>query len=128
MLKYSKNRKRKNLVKQFIGIEYLATMALINVYERKNEKQIKLSALSDYGIRAMKVFDENNISAVILFSTEYAEQMVRDYSDCFEIKSISDEEYLILKISVDDLKRRFVGYLTLDIIKALMSNEAVEGL
>lgn len=128
MLKYNKNRKRKNLVKQFIGIEYLATMALINVYERKNEKQIKLSALSDYGIRAMKVFDENNISAVILFSTEYAEQMVRDYSDCFEIKSISDEEYLILKISVDDLKRRFVGYLTLDIIKALMSNEAVEGL
>lgn len=115
-------------MKQFIGIEYLATMALINVYERKNEKQIKLSALSDYGIRAMKVFDENNISAVILFSTEYAEQMVRDYSDCFEIKSISDEEYLILKISVDDLKRRFVGYLTLDIIKALMSNEAVEGL
>lgn len=128
MLKYNKNRKRKSLVKQFIGIEYLATMALINVYERKNEKQIKLSALSDYGIRAMKVFDENNISAVILFSTEYAEQMVRDYSDCFEIKSISDEEYLILKISVDDLKRRFVGYLTLDIIKALMSNEAVEGL
>ena len=128
MLKYNKNRKRKNLVKQFIGIEYLATMALINVYERKNEKQIKLSALSAYGIRAMKVFDENNISAVILFSTEYAEQMVRDYSDCFEIKSISDEEYLILKISVDDLKRRFVGYLTLDIIKALMSNEAVEGL
>ena len=128
MLKYNKNRKRKNLVKQFIGIEYLATMALINVYERKNEKQIKLSALSDYGIRAMKVFDENNISAVILFSTEYAEQMVRDYSDCFEIKSISDEESLILKLSVDDLKRRFVGYLTLDIIKALMSNEAVEGL
>ena len=83
-------------MKQFIGIEYLATMALINVYERKNEKQIKLSALSDYGIRAMKVFDENNISAVILFSTEYAEQMVRDYSDCFEINSISDEEYLIL--------------------------------
>lgn len=128
MIKYIyKYLQKRNLkLKTFIGIEYLAALALINVYNSKSETKVKFDTLNEYGIQAMKKFDKENIQAVVLFSSEYAERLIKDYSDCFSINNIDGDEYLELKISVQELQDRFMGYLSLDILMALMSQDVVE--
>ena len=113
-------------MKTFIGIEYLAALALINVYKTKTETKVRMDSLNNYGIKAMKKFHEDNIPAVLLFSTEYTEQLIRDYSDCFVLKNENGEDYLELVTTIEDLMSRFVGYLTLDVLKALTSKDVVE--
>ncbi len=125
---FNKKRKRKLILNTFIGVEYLAAVALINIYKNKNEKKVELNALNDYGIKAIKKINENHIDAVVLLSSNYTEQLVRDYSDCFFIHEENGQEYLVLKTSIEELNRRFIGYLSLDILKILMSQDILEGL
>lgn len=105
---------------KFIGAESLAANALLKLYkEDEQANSISLDSLCDYGIEVMKIFDEQNIEAVILFSENEIVKLVHDYSDCFELKNERGKQFLYFKN--DDINyfiRKFIIYWTNDIICA----------
>ena len=66
---------------KFIGMEYLAALALIKL----DKEEISLAELNQFRVNVVKAFENNEISSVFLFSNNYAMELVRNYSDCFEI-------------------------------------------
>lgn len=96
----------------FIGIEYLVALALII----KNQEDISLAELNEYGVKITKIIKERNINAVFLFSSKYAIDMVRNYADCFEW--IDEETTLHKKVSNDVLISKFLDYLSTDVLLA----------
>lgn len=118
-------------MKTFVGIEYLAAVALIKIYE-DNEKmgleqkaKISFDSLNNYGIKVMEVFESHKLNAIVLLSSTYTTQAVRGYSDCFSLEEDQDGmKYIVLKNSITYLKKRIIAYLSIDILKAL-TNEKV---
>ena len=74
-------------------MEYLAAAAFIAL----DKEDVTLDELSQYGINVTKILEDSHISAVILCSEHYALEMVRNFSDCFDL--INDDSTLHLKDS-----------------------------
>lgn len=104
----------------FIGMEYLAALALI----REDIEEISLSKLNEYGINVMKTLEENEIDAVFLFSDKYALELVRNYSDCFEL--VNNDTTLKRKVSKEDLISKFIAYLSTDTLLAVSKMKKCE--
>ncbi len=96
----------------FIGIEYLVALALII----NNKEEISLAELNEYGVKITKIIKDRKINAVFLFSSKYAIDMVRNYSDCFEWKE--EESVLRRIVSNDVLISKFLDYLSTDVLLA----------
>lgn len=97
----------------FIGMEYLAALALIE----DDVSEISLSDLNNYGIKVMKTLEENSIDSIFLFSDKYALELVRNYSDCFELTN--NDTVLRRKVDRDILISKFVAYLSTDTLVAV---------
>lgn len=97
----------------FIGIEYLVALALII----NNKDQISLTELNEYGVKITKVIKDKHINAVFLFSSKYAIDMVRNYSDCFEW---NEDETVLRRVgdNNDKLISKFLDYLSTDVLLA----------
>ena len=102
---------------KFIGMEYLAALALI----RLGKEEISFAELNQFRVDVVKAFKENEISSVFLFSDNYAMELVRNYSDCFEF--INNDTGLKRIVSEDVLISRFLAYLSNDILKATFSSK-----
>lgn len=102
---------------KFIGMEYLAALALI----RLDKKEISLAELNQFRVNVVKAFQDNEITSVFLFSDNYAMELVRNYSDCFEL--INNDSVLRRKVSNDVLISRFLAYLSNDVLKAAFNSE-----
>lgn len=96
----------------FIGMEYLAALALIKL----DKEEISLSELNQFRVKVVKKFTEQKISSLFLFSENYALDMVRNYSDCFELTE--NDTRLRRKVEPCVLISKFIAYLSNDIIKA----------
>lgn len=103
---------------KFIGMEYLAALALI----RLDKEEISLSELNDFRVHVVKALEDDKISSVFLFSDNYALEMVRNYSDCFEL--VDNDTKLKRKVPNETLISRFLAYLSNDILRAVYKNKA----
>lgn len=125
---------RKDIMKTLVGIEYLAAVALIKIYEDNRKKhnaepaKVSFESLNNYGIKVMEKFVSDKINAVILMTSAYAAQAVRDYGDCFSYEEENGEKYLVLKSSITDLKIKILAYLSVDILKALIDENVLKAL
>ena len=97
---------------RFIGMEYLAAAAFIAL----NQEDVTLDELSQSGIKVTKILEDSHISAVILCSEHYALEMVRNFSDCFDL--IKDDTTLHLKVEKNILIARFLAYMSKDLLSA----------
>ena len=97
---------------RFIGMEYLAAAAFIAL----DKTDVTLDELSQYGIKVTKFLEDSHISAVILCSEHYALELVRNFSDCFDL--LNDDTTLHLKVEKDILIARFLVYLSKDLLTA----------
>lgn len=105
---------------KFIGMEYLAALALIKL----DREEISLSELDKFRIDVVKGLSEDKLSSfVFLFSDSYAIDMVRNYSDCFEL--IHDDTVLRRKVSNEVLISRFAAYLSNDILRSVYKKRTV---
>ncbi|MDY4131062.1 MAG: hypothetical protein SOX88_07090 [Treponema sp.] len=102
---------------KFIGMEYLAALALIKL----DKEEISLAELNQFRVNVVKAFENNEISSVFLFSNNYAMELVRNYSDCFEL--INNDSVLRRKVSNEVLISRFIAYLSNDILRAVYSSK-----
>lgn len=99
----------------FIGMEYLAALALIKM----GQKEISLTDLDKFRINVVKSFEQNRISSIFLFSENYALDMVRNYSDCFDL--VKNGTVLKMMVEPEVLVSKFLAYLSNDVIKAAYS-------
>lgn len=102
---------------KFIGMEYLVALALI----QSNKEEISLTELNLFRVKVVKAFKNSEISSVFLFSDNYAMDLVRNYSDCFEL--INNDSVLRRKVSNEVLISRFLAYLSNDVLRAAFSSE-----
>jgi hypothetical protein len=116
----------------FIGIEDLAANALIALINKTNCRRVSFKKLVKYGTVVVKILRNEKEDAVLLLSKDYTNEMIRNYSDFFEIEKTDpedefSEEFIILKKdkSVEDLKNHFRAFLSLNVALAFINKESL---
>lgn len=110
-----------------IGIEDLAANAFVELLQ-KNKKCnfVTYDELERYGEQAVKVLAEKGEKATLLLSRNHTDIMFRDCSDFFK------EEKQGIRLKTDKNREalidRFMGYLPIDILLALMDERSVKEL
>ena len=112
---------------RFIGIEDLAANALIELLEKNDCRRVEFETLVKYGNAVTNVLRENGDEATLLLSKEYTNEMIRNYSDFFEIDQSQRNDAIILKTekTVEDLRNRFRAFLTLDCLLAFTNSKSL---
>lgn len=99
----------------FIKPEYLVSLYLI----LNKQDIVTLKDLGDYAGKLNKELKENNIEAMFLYSDNYIEEMLQQYSDYF-LKGTYTIYYAIKrKVSKDVLSEQFIAYLSNDVLKVV---------
>ena len=99
----------------FIKPEYLVSLYLI----LNKQEIVTLKDLGDYAGKLNKELKENNIEAMFLYSDNYIEEMLEQYSDYF-LKGTYTIYYAIKrKVSNEELSEKFIAYLSNDVLKVI---------
>lgn len=114
----------------YIGIEDLVANAIIELVESSHRREVLFSQINDYGATVVKILAECDKTAILILSKERTNAFLYDYSDYFELFSNGKEEGIRLRdnISSDALWAKFRGYLSIEVMKAFMSERSVKAL
>ena len=116
----------------FIGIEYLAANALIEILDRTQKREVSFDAIVRYGMEVVRVLQrQTGEEAVLLLSKKYQINMVENYSEFFEV-DFGDRNHGTFKlreaVSLDDLKNYFRWTMSVRLVDAFVSPEAIREL
>lgn len=106
---------------KFIGIEDLVANALIELIEKNGNKEVSFEQLNNYGAVVVRILQSNNAEeAILLVSKYYTNELIRNYSEFFEIIDKDVDSFIKLKEgkSSDDLRNRFRAYMSTDMLVA----------
>lgn len=114
----------------YIGIEDLASNALIEAMRRAEKTFLTYKKIENYGSRVVEFLNEKGEKAVLILSRESTNALFRNYSDFFEEDDIDGEKGIKLKenITLDKLITQFRGYLALDVLMAFVNENSVQAL
>jgi len=114
----------------FIGIEDLAANALIEILQNKkknlNQYPVSYAELENYGTEVVRYLTTKGEEAVLIFSRESTNSMLRNYSDFFEETEDGTAITLREGKTVPDLVERFRTYLAFDVMMAFMAKQPVQ--
>lgn len=116
---------------KFIGIEDLVANALIEMIEKNKSRKVSFEQLNKYGAMIIRILRENDEEAVVLVSKHYTNELIRNYSDFFEIMdNDSSDSYITLKDgkTEGDLRRHFRAYLSISMILAFTDSSSLSEL
>ena len=104
-----------------VGAEYIIANALIAL-NKKGIKQIKMSALQNFGIEVQKICIEQSVDAVFLYSKNNVSAAIYDYSDYFDYFDDDKDPLIRIKNSanIEDIEDRFIGFLPLAVLRIMM--------
>ena len=116
----------------FIGIESVAANALIELLEKRNEREISFDTLVRYGMQVVRILQEKtHAEVVLLLSRKYQINMVENYSDFFEADFSSGSNGVFRLKGADKqetlqaLKDFFRWTLSIQILDAFTSDDAL---
>ena len=113
----------------FIGIESLAANALIEILGKTGKRDVDFGTLVKYGMRVVKFLqDQTGEEAILLLSKKYQLDMIENYSAFFEVelKGPGQGVFKLREgVTIDDLSNYFRWTMSMRIIKAFMSEEAI---
>lgn len=114
----------------YIGIEDLASNALIESMRRAEKTFLTYKEIENYGSKVVELLNEKGEKAVLILSRESTNALFRNYSDFFQEKNIDGELGIELKkeITLEDLINQFRGYLALDVLMAFVNEISVQAL
>lgn len=113
---------------KFIGIEDLVANALIELIENNDSRVVSFDQLNKYGAVIVKILRENNEEAILLVNKHYTTDLIRNYTDFFEIIDLDSENpSIVLKNnkSVDDLRNTFRAFMSIDMLLAFTNKESL---
>lgn len=105
-----------------IGIEDLVANALI---EDPEEKFISYSKIENYGAKVVNFLNkQQKDDAILVFSRDRTNRMLRDYSNFFEEINLENELGIKLRdgIKQEELINAFRGYLTFSLLQAYVAS------
>lgn len=111
----------------YIGIEDLVANALIEIVERTGKRTVSFSQLNEYGEAVVERLKIQKIDATLLFNRNLTNRFFYDYTNYFKITETSSDIQVTLKseITTKDLRNRFRTKLSLDVLKAFVSEEPI---
>lgn len=116
----------------FIGIESVVANALIELLEKRDEKEISFDTLVRYGMQVVRILQEkSDDEIVLLLSRKYQINLVENYSRFFEADfSTGGSGTFRLKgtnkqKTLQELKEYFRWTLSVQILDAFMSADAL---
>ena len=114
----------------YIGIEDLASNALIESMRRAEKNFLTYREIENYGSRVVELLNEKGEKAILILSRESTNTLFRNYSDFFEEKEINGNKGIKLRdnVSLEMLITQFRGYLALDVLMAFVSEISVQAL
>lgn len=114
----------------YIGIEDLVANAIIELAEKKQQREVFFKDLDKYGATVVKLLNKEDEKAVLILSTERTNNFLSDYSAYYELFNDGENEGIRLKdeIQIDELWSKFRSYLSVKVMKAFMSSESVQAL
>ena len=114
----------------YIGIEDLGANALIELVESLGKREVLFKELDEYGAKVIKYLNDKQEQAVLLLSKERTNEFLHDYSDFFEVFTRGIDEGIRLRdgVTVEQLWKKFRGYLSVDIMLAFMDRFSVSAL
>lgn len=95
----------------FIGIESVAANALIELLEKRNEREVSFDMIVRYGTRVARVLQESFNEEPILLSRKYQINMIENYSDFFEADLSSGGQGALFRSKGED-KQKIIEALT----------------
>lgn len=120
----------------FIGIESVTANALIELLEKRNEREVSFDMLVRYGTRVARVLEESfNEEPVLLLSRKYQINMIENYSDFFEADLSSERQEVFFRLkgedkqkTIEELTKSFRCTMGMQLLKAFMSVDALREL
>lgn len=119
----------------FIGIESVAANALIELLEKRDEREVSFDTLARYGMRVVRILQEHSDEEVILLlSRKYQVNMIENYSDFFEADfSSGGQRVFRLKgenkqETLKALKKYFRLTMSMQMLNAFTSDDALQEL
>ncbi len=112
----------------YIGIEDLAANALIEILRRDETKRfVTYEELENYGTAVVKLLSERGEEAVLILSRDNTNIALRNYSGYFYEKTCMGKEGIALRenISVEDLIKKFRGWISFDVLRAFVNIQTV---
>lgn len=112
----------------YIGIEDLAANALIELMTNDETKRfVSYEELENYGNEVVNFLNERGERATLILSRDNTNAMFRKYSNIFEEKESNGHLGIQLKssITIEDLIRKFRGYLTCGVFLAFVNKQTV---
>lgn len=114
-----------------IYMEDLVANALIENIDRNHSRQIRFSDLDEYGASLITWWLKNrHVAVTVLISKYYTNQLLRNYSDFFEIRIENKNEIFIClneNKTVEDLRDKFRSYLSMDMLTSFIQAFTVTG-
>lgn len=120
----------------FIGIESIVANALIELFEKRNEREVSFDTIVRYGTRVARVLQENvNEEPVLLFSRKYQINMLENYSDFFEADLAAGGQGTFFRLKGEDkqktieaLTKNFRCTMGMQLLEAFLSEDALHEL
>lgn len=108
----------------YIGIEDIAAAALIQALS-ENRRFLSYEVIEAYGNKVIRRLHEKDKKAVLILSRENTDNMFRNYSDFFTEKEEQGKKGIVLNDDkeIQDLIDKFCGYLSLDVLKAMVQEK-----
>lgn len=114
-----------------IGVEDLAANALIELLKKSdNQRFVSYQDMEAYGLVVSRLLESEGEEVVLIMSRAYTDEMLWYYSDFFEEAIIDGDIGIALKEgkNADDLRRKFRGYLRINVLLAFVNEESVRAL
>ena len=110
----------------YIQIEYLAANALIELLELdKSNTTVSFCQLSEYGNVVVRKLRKEQKEVYLLLSRDSTNVFVSDYTDFFVINESEGTISLKSDKTIEDLRNKFRSNISLDVLMAFISEEAV---
>ena len=111
---------------EFIRIEDLAAIALIELSERADRTNVSFEELEKYGKLVIKAYEMRGKSAALLMSRMLVSEFEKNYSDLFSITA----HVIYMKNGIDskDLRKSIRHAMTSEMIETFMDKKSLSAI
>ena len=111
-----------------IGVEDLAANALIELMKKSEENRfVSYSMMEAYGLAVAEILEDEGEKVIMIVSRADTDAMLWNYSDFFIEEEHDGEKGILLRDgkTIDDLRKRFRGYLGMEALLAFVNENSV---
>lgn len=114
-------------MRYYLGIEDLAANALIESLKKNNKRFLTYVEIENYGSKVAQILGDRGDEAILVLSRDRTNAVLHDYAKYFEEFEMDNKKGIRLRdgIGIDQLIRRFRGYLALDVLLAFVDRSSV---